>query len=300
MQERSSKNSSISGFVAGCTTWLLFPLDKMKIHMIVSEKHSGNYIPFYRSNMELWKNMYNKGFKYMYRGFHFQMSSSVAWAIYFSIYEKMKQIPSVDFRNNHSELYKLFVATGSSIIGNFLSNPLFVIKTRALLTQHTETWFSDTIESLIKTWKVDGIRGYWRGYSIGLLLSFDGAMTMYLYETFKENLPISDNSLKAFSAGSLSKLLACSLFFPIVSIKIRLQQEQFKKTILVKAKDVKETGGEMVYKGVINCIKKTWENQGFLGFYRGLSITLIKVIPTSGLFFCTYELTYAFLTQKSD
>ena len=296
MQDRSPKMSSIAGFIAGCSTWLLFPLDKMKIHMIVSEKSSRNYVPYYPSNLSLFKSMWSKGFRYMYRGVHFQLSTSFAWAVYFSIYEPMKRLPSKQFRESHYELYKFSVAAGSAILGNFISNPLFVMKTRALLTPHSETWFRDSLESLVKTWKVDGIRGYWRGYSVGLLLSFDGTLTMYLYETFKEHLPIKNDSWRSSAAGGISKVIACSFFFPIVSMKMRLQQEQYRGTIPIKAKDVGRDKGELLFKGVIDCARDTLKTQGILGFYRGLSMTLIKVFPTSALFFGVYEMSYRILT----
>ena len=78
MKEKSSIRSSISGFVAGCSTMILFPLDKMKVHMIVSEKDSRNFIPYYHSNLDLIRAMKQKGIRYLYRGFHFQLSSSIS------------------------------------------------------------------------------------------------------------------------------------------------------------------------------------------------------------------------------
>lgn len=296
MKEKSSWKSSVSGFIAGCATMSLFPLEKMKIHMIVSEKSSRNLIPYYPSTIHLFHAMKQKGLRYMYRGFHLQLSASIAWANYFYIYEFFKKLPSTEFRTNHYELYKFTVAAQSAIIGNFMSNPLFVIKTRALLLQNSENWFKDTIESLIKTYKVDGIRGFWRGYSVGLILAFDGTLSMYLYESFKELNFFNDLTLNSGFAGSLSKCLACSFFFPVVLLKMRLQQEQHISAIPLKSSQIKgKVGGKTIYEGVINCVQDIWRNEGFKGFYRGLPITLIKVTPTQALFFITYETTYKFL-----
>ena len=81
---------------------------------------------------------------------------------------------------------------------------------------------------------------------------------MYLYETLKENLPIANESWKSPISGGLSKMIACSLFFPIVSMKMRLQQEQFKDTIMLKTKQIHAPiKTNMVYKGIIDCIKET-------------------------------------------
>jgi solute carrier family 25 (mitochondrial folate transporter), member 32 len=293
MNERSSKKSSLAGFIAGCSTMVLFPLDKMKVYMIVSERQSRNYIPYYSSSLHLFKYMKEKGLRYMYRGFHLQTSTSIAWAMYFPIYEFFKKLPAKEYKESHYELYKFQVAFQSAVVGNFVSNPLFVIKTRALLMQNSENWLKDTIESLIKTWKVDGLRGFWRGYTVGLLLSFDGTLTMYLYETFKENLMIDNPNWKSSLSGGLSKVIACSTCFPIVLLKMRLQQEQYRDTILLKSRNIPQKfSQELVYNGIIDCVSKIWTQEGIKGFYRGLPITLLKVVPTNSLFFGVYELVY--------
>lgn len=296
MQQKSSSKSSISGFIAGCSIMTLFPLEKMKLHMIVSEKSSPNFIPYYPSTYSLIKSMQKQGIKYMYRGFHLQSTVSTAWAIYFYIYEFFKKLPSDKFKTEHYELYKFTVAAQAAMIGNFVSNPLFVLKTRAILLQNSENWFWDTYESLVKTWKVDGVRGFWRGYTVGLLLAFDGTTSMYMYETIKEQHFFSNLTWNSAFAGGTSKMMVCTLFFPAVLMKIRLQQEQFVGTIMKKSKDISEKGkGKMVYSGLIEGVKKIWRNEGIRGFYRGLPVTLIKVIPTQSLFFAVYDLTYRVL-----
>ena len=298
MQQKSSFKSSLSGFIAGTSTLILFPLDKMRIHMIVSEKQQRNYIPFYKSNLDLLKTMWKKGLRYTYRGFHFQASTSIAWAVYFPIYEFFKKLPSEQFKKDHYELYKISVASQAAVVSNFITNPLFVVKTRALLLHNSETWLMDTWESVKKTWKVDGITGFWRGYAVGIFLSFDGMLTMYLYETFKERLPISSDVQRYSVSGGLSKLIAYTVFFPIVFLKISIQQEQFRETILVNSKNIKARGNQTIYEGVLHCIKDTWKNYGFFGFYRGLSLSLIRILPHSSLFFTVYETSYKFLESR--
>ncbi|CAG9331134.1 unnamed protein product [Blepharisma stoltei] len=297
MQQRSSSKSSIAGFCAGSVHILLFPLEKIKLHMIVSDGRNKNFIPFYKNSIEVFKTIHNEGLRSLYRGCHFQLSISIAWAVYFYIYETMKKFQPASFRTNNPELYKFTVAAESAFISNFIINPLMVMKTRAILLRNSETWFKDTIEAGIKTWKVDGIRGFWRGYLIGNILSLNGALTMYLYEFFKENLHTESDFWRTSMAGGLSKLGASTIFFPVTLIKIRLQQEQYTETILKKSKEIgKFNKAYMVYEGLKHCIGEVWKTQGLLGFYRGLGITLIKIVPTQAIFFVIYEATYKMLT----
>lgn len=78
MQERSSSKSSIAAFVAGSTTIMLFPLEKIKLHMIVSDKVSQNHVPYYKNSLEAFRTLKAQGIRNLYRGFHFQFTVSIA------------------------------------------------------------------------------------------------------------------------------------------------------------------------------------------------------------------------------
>ena len=49
------------------------------------------------------------------------------------------------------------------------------------------------------------------------------------------------------------------------------------------------------YTGMIDCARKILANEGFLAFYKGFTPNMIKIFPSSGLFFLTYEGTLIFL-----
>ena len=46
---------------------------------------------------------------------------------------------------------------------------------------------------------------------------------------------------------------------------------------------------------MIDCAKKIYRNEGMAAFYKGLTPNLVKVFPSSGLFFLAYEGTMAIL-----
>ena len=51
------------------------------------------------------------------------------------------------------------------------------------------------------------------------------------------------------------------------------------------------------YNGVIDCVTKIYRNEGMLAFYKGLAPNLIKIFPSSGVFFLTYEYTLKFMNN---
>ena len=46
---------------------------------------------------------------------------------------------------------------------------------------------------------------------------------------------------------------------------------------------------QVIYKGVIDAFRKIYKNEGLGAFYKGLTPLAMKIFPSSGLFFVTYE-----------
>ena len=46
---------------------------------------------------------------------------------------------------------------------------------------------------------------------------------------------------------------------------------------------------QIYYNGMLDCIRKTYRNEGIVGFYKGLTPLMVRQVPASGLFFVTYE-----------
>jgi len=51
---------------------------------------------------------------------------------------------------------------------------------------------------------------------------------------------------------------------------------------------------------MVDCAVKIYKNEGPAAFYKGLTPNLVKVFPSSGLFFMAYEGTMAMLSRDSD
>lgn len=52
---------------------------------------------------------------------------------------------------------------------------------------------------------------------------------------------------------------------------------------------------QVKYTGMLDCIVKMYRNEGVLAFYKGLTPSIMKIFPASGLFFLSYELTLSTL-----
>ena len=51
------------------------------------------------------------------------------------------------------------------------------------------------------------------------------------------------------------------------------------------------------YYGVVDCVKKVFQKEGFPGFYRGCATNLMRTTPSAVITFTSYEMIHRFLDR---
>eukprot|EP00826_Nyctotherus_ovalis_P016210 TRINITY_DN14678_c0_g1_i5.p1 TRINITY_DN14678_c0_g1~~TRINITY_DN14678_c0_g1_i5.p1 ORF type:complete len:150 (-),score=12.11 TRINITY_DN14678_c0_g1_i5:209-658(-) len=141
----------------------------------------------------------------------------------------------------------------------------------------------------------EGIRSFFRGYSASLLLCSLGVIHMVSYEALKSllaNFRSVDVRIKDFIAGSGGRFVASTLCYPLVLIRSRLQQKQYR---LASAESLKEK--EILYNTLRDGFKITYRREGLKGFYKGYLTTILRTTPQQGIFFAGFEATMRFLNR---
>ncbi|KAJ6598997.1 mitochondrial carrier [Mycena vulgaris] len=131
-------------------------------------------------------------------------------------------------------------------------------------------------------WALGGIRAYYRGLTIGLvgvfpysaidMSTFEALKLAYLRSTGKDEPGV----LALLAFGSISGSVGATSVYPLNLVRTRLQASG-------------STGHPQKYTGVWDVANKTWERDGWRGFYRGLFPTLAKVVPAVSISYVVYE-----------
>jgi solute carrier family 25 protein 43 len=172
-----------------------------------------------------------------------------------------------------------FIAGGlSGVASRTITSPLDVVKILAQVgTKETQSGF---LKSFSNIYKKEGIRAFWKGNGIACVRLFPYSAVQFA--TFgKLKLYFSDDKgkispLNALVSGSLAGIGATVVTYPTDMVKTRLTVAHADKS---KSK----------YNGMIDAFRVILRDEGFLAFYKGMSTSIIGVIPFAGCTFMSYE-----------
>ena len=175
--------------------------------------------------------------------------------------------------------------------------PMDLLRTR-FAAQGTEKIYTGLVGACKDIVRDEGVPGYFRGLSaaVGSIVPYMG-LFFSSYEMFHQaiggaKLPFSSGDAMA---GVLASVVAKTATFPLDLIRKRLQiqgptRERYIHTNIP------------VYKGVWRGLYAIWRKEGVKGWYRGLTVSLIKAAPASAVTMYVYERTLHTLmsTNKTD
>jgi len=144
--------------------------------------------------------------------------------------------------------------------------------------------------SLKKVVTNEGTLALFKGNTAQMVRVFPyGALQFTSFELFKTLLPSlglgwlgKEAHTMKFVAGSLAGLTAVSATFPLDTIRARLAFQVV---------------GETKYQGIFHAGGSIMRTEGAVGLYRGLTPTLLGIIPYAGLSFYFFELLKTKLLQ---
>lgn len=284
--------AGISGGVV--STLILHPLDLLKIRFEVN--NGLNYDPKYKGIINGISTIFkHEGITGLYRGaIPSTIGAGTSWGLYFWFYTALKAFKQDgDVNSPLTPGQHMIAATQAGALTIVLTNPIWVSKTRLCLQSRAPSQveqYSGMVDTLVKLYKAEGLQGWYRGIFPGLLGVSHGAIQFMAYEEMKNSynkhydMPITSKLgvVEYLVFAAVSKFVAVSITYPYQVVRARLQNQFYS------------------YKGNVDCVKKTWQNEGWRGFYKGLGTNLLRVVPATMLTFVVYENTSYYLISASQ
>ncbi|VDM33948.1 unnamed protein product [Hydatigera taeniaeformis] len=289
-----------AGLTSGVvTTAVLHPLELAKIRLQVNEGYGAvkarpTSSHFIGTMLEVYR---GRGFAGLYQGATpNMMGNAVSWGLYFLFYGALKNYAQDSDESKTLKPCEYLGLAGISgrnvtfvgLVVLWLTNPIWVVKTRMCLQYETlgASYRLTTWSTLMEVWRVEGIRGLYRGIVPGMVGVSSGAVQFLFYEELRNFYNLSyhqrpiDTHLKTSEyvlMGIVAKAMAIALTYPHQVARTRLQEQHRN------------------YGSLTNLLKTIWKYEGLRGFYKGLLPNILRTAPSGGLMFVVYEKCYKWL-----
>ncbi|CAN0919155.1 Folate transporter 1, chloroplastic [Linum grandiflorum] len=300
-QNKSETNwqwqNATAGAVAGFSTVAtMHPLDVVRTRFQVNDGRISS-LPTYRNTAHaIYTIARLEGLRGLYAGFSpAVLGSTVAWGLYFFFYSKAKQRYSKNRNESLSPLLHLASAAEAGGLVCLCTNPIWLVKTRLQLQihhHHQSRPYSGLYDAFKTIMREEGWRALYKGLGPALFLVSHGAIQFTAYEELRKLIlhhrskvtkghhdGADINLLKSVDyavLGGSSKLSAILLTHPFQVVRARLQQRP-------------GIDGTPRYIDSLHVLKETFRFEGFRGFYKGITPTILKSVPTSSITFLVYE-----------
>ncbi|KAM9099539.1 solute carrier family 25 member 32 isoform 4-T4 [Sarcophilus harrisii] len=243
----------VAGISGGVLSNLaLHPLDLVKIRFAVSDglELRPKYKGIVHCLTTIWK---VDGLRGLYQGVTPNVwGAGLSWGLYFFFYNAIKSYKTEGRTERLEATEYLVSAAEAGAMTLCITNPLWVTKTRLMLQYDVvstpQRQYKGMMDTLVKIYKYEGVRGLYKGFLPGLIGTSHGALQFMAYELLKlkynthiNRLPDAQlSTIEYISVAAMSKIFAVAATYPYQVVRARLQDQH------------------IFYNGVLDVINRTW------------------------------------------
>lgn len=262
-------------FSTGCAGLLVgHPFDTVKVHLQTQDVKN----PQYRGAFHCIKSiMAKESFRGLYRGMSSPMlGTSAINAIVFGVYGNVQR-----FSSNPDSYSSHFMAGAfAGFTQSIICSPMELAKMRLQLQMDRigAKKFTGPTQCLSYIYRCEGLAGVFRGLSATALRDVPGFASYFVSYEYLMRLKKDPGIAYTLFAGGTAGALSWVFAIPIDVIKSRLQADGM-------------SGEHRLYNGMIDCARKSYQNEGTAFLMRGLSSTLLRAFPMNAVCFLVVSMT---------
>ncbi|GAB9467571.1 hypothetical protein Gpo141_00004911 [Globisporangium polare] len=303
---KTMSKSFIAGGAAGIAAKsLLAPVDRVKIMFQVNDKRHFSFRNAYHLAREIYV---QDGFRALFRGNMLNILRVVPYAgVQHSSFDFFRrkfhaynfaQAEKKGANDQFQKLSNLQLVTAGSLAGGLslvMAYPLDIVRARYMVQQGKHQ-YQTLYEAVASMYKLEGARSFSRGLvpsllgtlpytGIGFALNekFKGWMLEFKYARLDEEARADAPRLHPFSKFLCSYFAACiaqTTTYPMDTIRRRIQTDGF----------VPGTKGKLRYTGVMTTARIIIAQEGWRGFFKGVSVNWMRSPLATGISLTTYDI----------
>ncbi|CAF0865397.1 unnamed protein product [Rotaria sordida] len=173
----------------------------------------------------------------------------------------------------------------AGVTGTIAGYPFDTVKVRLQTQTLHHRLYSGSLDCFIKIAKQESILGFYKGMSSPMFgVAVINGIVFSIQNLSKGLFDNPDTYLALVITGGIAGGVQAFICSPIELVKTRLQMQgigQQRKLFTLSTH---------LYKGPIDCLKKSYTRQGFrYGIMRGLSVTLARDLPSFAAYFPAWQ-----------
>ncbi|CAN8326959.1 unnamed protein product [Cochlearia groenlandica] len=276
----------LSGAVAGAVSrTVVAPLETIRTHLMVGS--GGN------SSTEVFGDiMKHEGWTGLFRGNLVNVIRvAPARAVELFVFETVnkKLSPKNGEQSKIPIPASLLAGACAGVSQTLLTYPLELVKTRLTIQRGV---YKGILDAFVKIIREEGPTELYRGLAPSLIGVVPYAATNYFaydslrkaYRSFSKKEEIGN--VETLLIGSLAGALSSTATFPLEVARKHMQ--------------VGAVSGRVVYKNMLHALVTILEQEGILGWYKGLGPSCLKLVPAAGISFMCYEACKKILVEQNQ
>ena len=265
----------VAGGVAGAfSRTATAPLDRLKV--ILQAQTQGKSSSMLNGLLGIYK---EGGLKAFFRGNGTNVLKIIPeTGVKFLTYDKIKDLLCRD-PHNASTLERLGSGAAAGLVSQTLIYPLEITKTRlALAPAGTYNGIFGCIKTIMQKEGTLALYKGWFASVAGIIpyASIDMAIFSLMRDAYIAKFEVQPTVKTLLICGATSGICGQVVSYPLALIRTRLQSQGLP-------------GRKIEYDGVVDCVRKTIDRDGFFGLYRGIVPNFMKSIPAISISYAVVE-----------